>query len=112
MNEDILKYLQDILDAISFIQNQFQGKKVYNEFHKNELLKAAVERKISIIGEALGKALKIDPNLEITNKQKIVSMRNRIIHSYDAVDDIMLWEVVINHLPVLKNEVQQLLIKN
>ena len=109
MNDDIKKYLLDILDAIEFIQKQFKEKKIYSEFHNNELLKAAIERKVAIIGEALNKALKIEPNLTITNKQKIVSLRNRIIHSYDTVDDIMIWEIVINHIPVLKLEVENLM---
>ena len=36
-------------------------------------------------------------------------MRNRIIHAYDAVDDVLIWEVIKKHLPVLKKEVEQLL---
>ncbi len=109
MSDDIKKYLLDISEAIHFIQQQFIEKKVYSDFHNNELLKAAIERKISIIGEALNKALKIYPELPITNKSKIVSIRNRIIHSYDSVDDILIWEVVIKHLPILKSEVENLM---
>jgi uncharacterized protein with HEPN domain len=75
------------------------------------LLKAAVERKLEIIGEALNKCKKYFPDIPITNKEKIISTRNRIIHAYDAVDDIMMWEIVINHLPKLKSEVEQLLSK-
>ena len=29
-------------------------------------------------------------------------MRNRLIHSYDSVDDKIVWEVVRNYLPALK----------
>ena len=32
----------------------------------------------------------------------IVGMRNRLIHSYDNVDDKIVWEVVRKHLPELK----------
>jgi len=34
---------------------------------------------------------------------------NRIIHAYDAVDDNMIWEIVVKHLPLLKKEVEALL---
>jgi uncharacterized protein with HEPN domain len=51
--------------------------------------------------------MKIEPDISITNKEKIVGTRNRIIHAYDSVDDIMIWEIVINHLPLLKKEVKK-----
>ena len=35
--------------------------------------------------------------------------RNRIIHCYDSVSDEIIWGIIINHLPILNNEVQQLL---
>ncbi|RRB07958.1 HepT-like ribonuclease domain-containing protein [Larkinella rosea] len=40
---------------------------------------------------------------------KVISLRNRIIQAYDAVDDILIWEVVQRHLPVLKQDVFHLL---
>ena len=39
----------------------------------------------------------------------MVNTRNKIIHGYDEVDEVMLWEIVINHLPILQQEVQLLL---
>ena len=41
--------------------------------------------------------------------RRIVNTRNKIIHGYDEVDEVMLWEIVINHLPFLQQEVQILL---
>jgi uncharacterized protein with HEPN domain len=109
MNDELKKYLQDILSCIEFIEKETGAVKLYKEYENNFLLKAAVERKLEIIGEAISRASKIEPNLPISNKEKIISTRNRIIHAYDAVDDIMIWEIVINHLPVLKKEIEGLL---
>ena len=43
------------------------------------------------------------------NARKIVGFRNRLIHAYDAIDSTMIWAIVKNHLPVLKQEVSQFL---
>lgn len=45
----------------------------------------------------------------ITNARKIVDARNYIIHGYDSLSADILWSIVVNHLPVLKEEVEQLL---
>jgi uncharacterized protein with HEPN domain len=69
----------------------------------------AVEREFTIIGEAVNRILKIDSTIPISNHRKIVSVRNYIIHGYDSVDYETLWSIIKRHLPVLENEVNQLL---
>jgi uncharacterized protein with HEPN domain len=71
--------------------------------------KRAVERNIEIIGEAINRILHADGKIELSNSRKIVDTRNRIIHGYDSVSDEVIWGVVTNHLPVLKQEIKQLL---
>ena len=66
---------------------------------------------MEIIGEAVGRILKEDASFPIAYGKIIISMRNRIIHSYDAVDDNLLWKVIIKDIPVLKEEVEDLLKK-
>jgi uncharacterized protein with HEPN domain len=73
------------------------------------MLKRAVEREMEIIGEAIGRILKIDPEITITSSRKIIDLRNKVIHAYDAVDDTIIWGIIIRHLPVLKTEVEKLL---
>jgi len=43
--------------------------------------------------------------------KKIIGTRNRIIHGYDKVSDDLIWSIVINHLPKLKEEINSLLSK-
>ncbi len=52
---------------------------------------------------------KLDSSVEISSKFQIIGMRNRVIHSYDKVDDEIVWGTIIRHLPVLKTEVETLL---
>ena len=80
-------------------------------YQQNIMLRQAVERNIEIVGEALNNALKFDPSLLISNTRKIVDTRNRIIHGYDEVEDVIVWSIVIKHLPILKKEVGAILSK-
>jgi uncharacterized protein with HEPN domain len=109
MRLEILKNLFDIQVSINSIID-FVGNKVdISEYESNKLLRRAIERELEIIGEAAGRILKIEPTIEITNARKIVDLRNWLIHGYDKVDDIIIWGIIINHIPLLKQEVDILL---
>ena len=57
----------------------------------------------------MNRILKVDKDIAITNSRKIVDARNYIIHGYDSLSVDILWSMIINHLPKLKNEVMSLL---
>jgi uncharacterized protein with HEPN domain len=76
---------------------------------KNKMLRRAIEREFEIIGEAMNRIDKLDSSIKISAKVQIIGMRNRVIHSYDKVDDEIVWGTIIRHLPVLKAEVEILL---
>jgi uncharacterized protein with HEPN domain len=80
-------------------------------FENNMMLQQAVERNLEIIGEAVNSILKLYPDIEITDARRMVDTRNKIIHSYDSIQPSQIWNIIINHLPLLKSEVQTLLIK-
>jgi uncharacterized protein with HEPN domain len=69
----------------------------------------AVERNLEIIGEAVNRILKKDRDFKLVNAEKIIATRNRIIHGYDKISDDLIWSIVINHLPKLKDEVTGIL---
>lgn len=75
------------------------------------MLQDAVERNLDIIGEAVNRVLKIDSTIRLSNARRIDDARNVIIHSYDALDNTQIWAIIVNHLPVLKEEVKGLLEK-
>ena len=112
MDEKILKWLFDIKLAIDETEVFFQSNKLdFYDYRKNTILKRAVERNLEIIGEALNRILKRNPEFEnkITNAKSIVGLRNQIIHAYDNISDENIWSILINHLPKLKNEIQELI---
>ena len=71
--------------------------------------KRAVERNIEIIGEAVNRILKKDKHFKLENAQKIIGTRNRITHGYDKISNELIWSILINNLPKLKDEVDNLL---
>ncbi len=109
-NEYILKYLQDILDAINELDSFFVGyPKRFDVFEKDRLRICAVERKTEIMGEAINRILKIEPTFPIPNARAVINTRNRIIHGYDSVETEFLWGLVIRHIPLLKNDIIRLI---
>lgn len=81
-----------------------------DEFIRDETLKRAFVRSIEIIGKA---AKKVPDDF----KQKyahiewraMVGMRDKLIHDYFGIDYDIVWDVVINKLPGLRKEVEQVL---
>ena len=103
------KYLADVLYSISCIDAFIGEDKRFENYDTCKLLQAAVERHIEIIGEAIKHLLDTDAYLLITNARRIVNTRNKIAHGYDEIDNAEIWNIIINHLPVLKREAEQLL---
>lgn len=110
MDRKLKKYLEDIRLAIEDIESfMTQRPRMYSVFLEDTIFQRAIERELSIIGEALNQALKIDNVIPITDARKIVGTRNYIILAYDTLQPDMLWEIIINDIPVLKREIIELL---
>jgi uncharacterized protein with HEPN domain len=108
MDRNLKKYLFDISTAINNIEDYIGSPKMYANYEKNRQLQQAVERNLEIIGEATKRILEIDPSINISNVRKIVGARNRIIHGYDDIDNTEIWSIIINSLPILKREIDEL----
>ena len=110
MGNDVKAWLYDILNAINEVESFFVDRpKEFLNYQNDLRTKRAIERNIEIIGEAMGRVLRQDSVIKITNSRKFVDVRNRIIHGYDSVSDDIIWGIVIRHLPILKIEVERLL---
>jgi uncharacterized protein with HEPN domain len=110
MDKEIQVWLFDILNSILEIESFVDFEETnFQDYSSDVKTKRAVERNLEIIGEALNRISKKDENLEITDKRKIISVRNRIIHGYDQVSDELIWSIITQYLPVLEKEVRQYL---
>jgi uncharacterized protein with HEPN domain len=111
MDRGIKKFLFDIAAAINRIEDYIGSPKIFADYEINRQLQQAVERNLEIIGEATKRILEIEPSINISNARRIVNARNRIIHGYDEIDNTEIWSIIINNLPVLKQEIDALLLR-
>lgn len=107
MDNDIRTWLFDVLQSIEEIDSYFEGKSmICVDYVADVKTKRAVERNLEIIGEAVKRITQKDENFEMPNVRQIIGARNRISHGYDAVSDDLIWSIVINHIPKLKEDIE------
>ncbi len=102
-------YLRHILDEIIFLLRSTEDL-TYESFLENEMYTRAFSRSFEIIGEAV-KNLSSDfrKKHKDTEWKKIAGMRDKIIHNYFSVDYTILWDVIKNKLPDIKENIQDIL---
>jgi uncharacterized protein with HEPN domain len=84
------KLLTDVLNSITSIDEHLEGRRIFEEYKSNKTKRRAVERELEIIGEAVGKLLKNNPSISISYARQIVDLRNKVIHAYDNVNDMVI----------------------
>jgi len=109
MYRDYKVYLNDILEAIRKIQN-YTRNMGFSKFKRNELVQDAVIRNLEIIGEAV-KRIPDDikrrhPHIEW---RKIAGLRDILIHAYFGIDLEIIWDIIKNKIPDLKEKISRIL---
>lgn len=96
------KLVHDALKAAESI-HAFTTEKSFSDYRSEDMLRAAVERKFEIVGEALNQLRKVNPTLieNVVDYHRIIAFRNVLIHGYAQVDDNLVWTVVQEKLPEL-----------
>ncbi len=99
--QDDVSLLWDMLDAAMKIQ-QFVAGKTFHEYSQDEVLQAAVERKLEIIGEA---ARSVSDGFQRQHPEVpwrgIISQRHFLAHEYGEVRQEKLWRVATIRIPEL-----------
>lgn len=110
MQPNAATLLWDARRAGELVQ-QFLAGKAVDEYVSDTLVKSAVERQMAIMGEALNRLSKADPDTAaaITDLARIVSFRNILVHGYTNVDSYLVWQLATKNLAVLLTELDQLL---
>ena len=106
---DPQRHLRDILESIELI-NQFVQDLDFSSYQRDEKTRAAVERKMQILTEAVIR-------LEMEGSEAFPEidwrgyrgMGNFLRHSYDRVSDEIVWNTVQEDLPLLKHTVEKAL---
>ncbi len=110
MDERVSEALQDVLEQALDIR-EFTLGMTFQTYKTDRKTQAAVERKFEIIGEALNRISRKDPDrLEpIRDYRNIISFRNILAHGYDSVDVRVVWGIIENDLDHLIEDVQRLI---
>ncbi|HIH34797.1 MAG TPA: DUF86 domain-containing protein [Nanoarchaeota archaeon] len=103
-----LVFIEHILDSINAIE-EFSRGVTKEEIIKNRLKQSAIIREIEVIGEAaknVSKSLKSKwKEVEWSN---IAGTRDKMIHHYFGVDLNIVWNIVRNDLPRLKEQMRKI----
>jgi uncharacterized protein with HEPN domain len=77
-----------------------------DQFSESEVMKRAIVRSLEIIGEA-SKKISADVKLKwpTINWKNIAGMRDRLIHDYVGVNYSIVWDVVLNKIPELEEQI-------
>lgn len=102
-------FLEDIYAAALKIEKFTKGLS-FEDFVDNDLISDAVIKNILVIGEAAknipDEIRKKNPHIEW---RKMAGMRDMVIHGYFSINYRIVWDVVQNKVPTLKQQIQKLL---
>jgi uncharacterized protein with HEPN domain len=101
------KYLFDIQRALGLIEDFVRDTPTFAAYQTDLKTRSAVERQLGIVGEAVNHLRRVEPDAKLPNTKQMVDFRNRLIHSYDNVNETIVWAIIHNHLPALKADIQQ-----
>lgn len=101
--------LQHIYDAILEIETYLVNT-TFSDFIKNSMMRFACIKQMEIIGEA-GNHISDEIKSKFTTVEwsQIIGMRNVFVHEYFGVDLNLVWEIIKNDLPDLKEKIEKIL---
>ena len=104
------KYLYDMLSSCEFLLEFTVGKTV-DDYVNERAFRSAIERELQIIGEALIHLEKAAPAVaaRIPEYQNIIGFRHVLVHGYDSLDPLTVWNVIETKLADLSDKTKSLL---
>ena len=110
MYKSYIPYLQHILDECLYIRSVITDEMVIDQFLKDETLKRAVTRSLSIIGEATKKIpADVKYAWQSISWRQMAGMRGRLVHDYMGVNYLIVWDVAKNIIPELTKQIEDVI---
>jgi uncharacterized protein with HEPN domain len=94
--------LWDAAEAAALVR-EFTNGKTEAEFNSDLVIRSAIERQLEILGEALNRLRRDDPDTaaRVPDLDKIIGMRNIIAHEYGDIDYEIVWRATSTSVPAL-----------
>jgi len=101
--------LEDMLESCEKIMEYTKGIS-FEEFKKNYLVVDAVVRNFTVIGEAAGR-IPDDFKRKYGEIEwnRIKGFRNRIVHDYFGIDYQIVWLIIENNIPELREHIKKII---
>ncbi len=104
-------YLKDILEEIRKVKEFFSTIKNKEDLDENELIFYATLKALENIGEAVKH---IPEDIKDSHKEipwnQIVGLRNILIHEYFGISTAIIYDIVVNELPLLQQVIENILV--
>ena len=101
--------LSDMLAAIEGIERELQGI-TFEDYRDNWLLRHATQRAVEIISEACRHIPdELKSRFPYRYWHEVADIGNVLRHEYHRVSDRIVWNVLVNHIPELKQHVVDML---
>lgn len=101
-----LLHMRDAADRLISEHQKLNGQRLTDD----DFLFLAFVRTVEIIGEA---AYQLSREFRAAHPQipwrPIMAMRHIIVHEYDDLDEARIWDVIENHIPPLRQQLQAIL---
>ena len=112
MKREIKLYLDDLLESVCLIEDYVNGIDEIT-FEENSQIQDSVIRRLEVIGEAV-KHLPDDVKEKYPRIpwKEIAGLRDVLTHEYFGVSIPRVWKVIIDDLPKLKEQIENVLKEN
>ena len=110
MRRNPKKFIFDMLDSCRFLLELTKSADV-SRYKKDRVFRSAIERELQIIGEAMLQLKTLSPETAAAFREheRIIGFRHVLVHGYHDLDADVVWLVIKDKLPILRDELEGVL---
>jgi len=111
MSKSVINYIYHIRDEVEYLLDNSSNLD-FEKFLRNKTLQKAFIRSLEIIGEATKKLpFEFRRRYPEVKWKAMAGTRDKLIHDYFGVDLELVWDILINEIPLLQKQIREIIIK-